>query len=98
MNLDGWHKFSILCELFNWLDPIITGTDNQQNSSIYTCLYLPVMTTTTQSYTPAPAMVRPLGVTILALLNALGGLLTLVAGAVASGQPQEASWPPWGLS
>lgn len=43
------------------------------------------MTTTTQSYTPAPATVRPLGVTILAVLNALSGLAMLAAGAVAFG-------------
>lgn len=39
------------------------------------------MTTTTQSYTPAPATVRPLGVTILAVLNALSGLAFLASGA-----------------
>lgn len=53
--------------------------------------------TTTWSYTPAPVTVRPLEVTILAVLNTLGGLLTLVAGALAFGATAGSILAAFGL-
>lgn len=41
------------------------------------------MTATNQPFNAAPAKARPIGVTILAILNALGGIITLLGGAAA---------------